>query len=81
MDFDNERDRMKFGFDAGNIIDGVVTTNPETGEFVVVDDEGLAFSTQELLKSLLGKKVRITCISFEAIETIERLMLAQQIKN
>jgi len=80
MDYDNDRDRTTYGYDAGNIIDGEVQQDPKTGEYVLVDEDKVAFSMQELLKTLMGKKVRITCISFEAIEEIEKMM-AQQPKN
>jgi hypothetical protein len=75
MDYDNARDRNLYGYDAGNIIDGEVVLDGATGEYVVVDDDGKAFSTQELLKSLAGKKVRLTCISFDAIEAIEKMVV------
>lgn len=77
MKYDNDRDRTQYGYDAGNIIDGDVTLDAERQEYVLVDDEGVAFSVQDLLKSLIGKKVRMTCISFEAIENIEKLMAKQ----
>jgi hypothetical protein len=77
MKYDNSRDRAQYGYDAGNIVDGDVIYDESKKEYVVVDDDGLGFSTQELLKSLLGKKVRITCISFEAIEQIEKMMADQ----
>ena len=77
MKYDNDRDRAQYGYDAGNIIDGDVVLDPERNEHVIVDDEGVAFSVQDLLKSLVGKKIRLTCISFEAIENIEKMMANQ----
>lgn len=74
MEYDNVRDRNLYGYDAGNIVDGEVILDAMTGEYVILDDDGKAFSTQALLKSLVGKKVRLTCISFEAIETLEKII-------
>ncbi len=78
MKYDSERERHQYGYDAGNIIDGDVVYDEERKEYVVVDDDGLAFSTQDLLKTLVGKKVRLTCISFEAIEDLEKMLIASQ---
>lgn len=74
MDYDNERDRFESGFDAGSIVDGLVTYDPASGEYVITDEDGKSFSSQELFKSLVGRKVRFTCISFEAMEDLERLV-------
>ena len=74
MDYDNSRDRKQYGYDAGNIVDGVVTTDPSTGELVLVDEDGIAFSSQSVLRELLGKKVRMTIVSFESIEELEKLL-------
>ena len=73
-EFDNDRDRFAHGYDAGTIVDGEVRQDPNTGEYVLVDEDGVAFSPQALLKSLAGKRVRFTCISFEAMENIEKIM-------
>lgn len=78
MNYDNDRNRRQYGYDGGNIIDGVVTLDPQTNEYVLVDDEGVAFSSQEVLKGLAGKQVRLTCISFESIEVIQNLLLKAQ---
>lgn len=78
MDYDNERDRFESGFDAGTIVDGMVAYDPEKDEYVVLDEDHKAFSSQELLKSLVGRKVRITCISFEAMEEIQKLVAQTQ---
>ena len=74
MEYDNSRDRKKYGYDAGNIVDGVVTADPSTGELVLVDEDGVAFSSQCVLKELVGKKVRVTVVSFESIEELEKLL-------
>ncbi len=74
MEYDNVRDRKKFGYDAGNIVDGEVVLDPDTGEYVLLDEDGKAFSTQELFKLLVGKKVRLTCVSFESMENIEKMI-------
>lgn len=74
MDYDNDRDRFAHGYDAGAIVDGEVRQDISTGEYVVVDDDGKAFSSQELLRALVGKRVRVTCISFDAMESIEKMV-------
>jgi hypothetical protein len=78
MDYDNSRDRKQYGYDAGNIVDGVVTSDPSTGELVLVDEDGIAFSSQSVLRELLGKKVRMTIVSFESIEELEKLLARHQ---
>lgn len=78
LKYDNERDRNAHGYDAGNIVDGTVTLDPEKGEYVLLDDDGVAFSTQSFLAGQVGKKVRLTCISFEAMETIEKMIEASK---
>ena len=78
MQYDNLRDRTDYGYDAGTVVDGVVTLDSNTGEYVIVDDDGIAFSSQRVLSSLTGKQVRITCISFEAIQTIEAMLRKTQ---
>jgi hypothetical protein len=70
--FDNERDRNTHGFDAGTIVDGVVTEYD--GGYILVDNEGAAFDPQAVLSSLVGKKIRMTMISFESLENIEKLV-------
>lgn len=70
--FDNERDRYAHGYDAGTIVDGVVTEH--NGGFILVDDEDVAFDPQVVLSALLGKKIRMTMVSFESMENIERLV-------
>jgi len=70
--FDNERDRHAHGIDVGAIVDGVVTEYE--GRFILVDDEGIAFDPQAVLLDLVGKKIRMTMVSFESLENIERLV-------
>lgn len=74
MKYDNQRDRHLYGYDAGTIVDGDITLDIETGEYVIVDEDGVAFSAQELFKSLVGKRIRFTCISFESIEAIQNML-------
>ncbi len=78
MDYDNDRDRLTHGYDAGVIVDGEVVHDPDTGEYVLLDEDGRAFSSQQLLKLLSGKRVRLTCISFEAMESLEKLVHQSQ---
>jgi hypothetical protein len=77
---DNDRDRYSYGYDAGNIIDGVVHLDLSTNKFVLIDDDGEVFDPNAVLQTLMGKKVRITMISFESMEALEKL-LANQPKN
>jgi hypothetical protein len=76
--YDNDRDRFSHGFDAGTIVDGTIHLDLDTGEFVLVDDDGVAFSSQDLLKSMDGKRVRISCVAFDAMEEIERMIQNSQ---
>lgn len=69
--YDNDRDRQAYGYDAGVIVDGVVTSDPDTKMLVLVDEDGVAFDPQAVLQDLLGHKVRLTMISFEAIDNME----------
>jgi hypothetical protein len=78
MEYDQDRDRFESGFDAGSIVDGLVTYDPDRGEYVITDEDGKSFSSQGLLKSLVGRKVRMTCISFEAMEEIQKLVAQTQ---
>ena len=78
MDYDNNRDRFSNGFDSGVIVDGKVIEDEKTKELVIVDDDGVAFSIQEALKTLVGKNVRITCISFEAMDDIMKMVSGHQ---
>jgi hypothetical protein len=81
MKYDNVRDQFKFGYDRGQIIDGTIVHDPEKGEYVIVDSDGSAFSTQEWFKLNEGKQVRFTCASFETIATIERMIQATRERN
>jgi hypothetical protein len=78
MKFDNERDRNTHGYDAGLIVDGIVQKSLNTGTYVIVDDEGVGFDPQAVLAGLEGKKVRVTIISFEAIESITDMVKKAQ---
>lgn len=71
-------DRFVYGFDAGNIIDGTVQKDPETGDFILIDEEGVKFNPQAALKTLDGKKIRMTMISFEALDDMEEMYKAAQ---
>jgi len=70
---DNERDRFKYGYDAGLIIDGEVVLD-EDGDISIVDEDGLCLSIKGHLKTLVGKKVRLTVISTDAIQMIEDML-------
>jgi hypothetical protein len=66
-------DRYSYGYDAGNIIDGVVRQDPDTKMCTIVDEDGEEFVPQAVLETLIGKKVRMTMISFEALENMEKI--------
>jgi hypothetical protein len=74
MRYDNDRDRLAHGFDAGMIVDGVVTLDPESGRLVLVDEDGVGFDPQAALKSVEGKRVRLTLVSFDAMQNLEELL-------
>lgn len=76
--YDNVRDQFTYGYDRGQILDGVVSLDPDTGEYVVVDSDGVAFSSQAFFKTIEGKQVRFTCATYETISTIEQLMKSAQ---
>lgn len=65
---------MENSLDAGQILEGVVTYDDVKAEYVLKSDDGEIISIQDLLRGLTAKKVRITCISFEAIANIERIL-------
>ena len=81
MKYGDILNRENLGYDAGHILDGKVVLDPVRGEYVLRDDEGQAFSTQDLLKSLAGKKVRLTCVSFEAMQDLEKMLEAVTLKS
>lgn len=74
MKYGNDEDSDKYGYDAGNIVDGTVVYDTDREEYVIQNSDGVAFSSQDFLKFNLGKDVRMTCISFEAIEIIEKML-------
>jgi sensor c-di-GMP phosphodiesterase-like protein len=74
MHYDNERDRHEYGYDAGQIVDGVVTLDPNTGHFVLMDDEGIGYDSQAVLQKLKGQKIRITIISIKSMEEMQKMM-------
>jgi len=76
--YDNERDRYAHGFDAGNIVDGEVVLDEATGRFVLVDEDGVGFDPQVVLQRLVGKKVRMTIVSFESLIELEDMYEASQ---
>ena len=78
MTDDNDKDRFTYGFDAGNIVDGIVQVDPITGECMLVDDDGEKFYPQKALATMTGKRVRVTMVSFEALENLEKMYTAAQ---
>lgn len=76
--YDNERDRLAHGFDAGTIVDGTVVFDESRGRFVLVDEDGIGFDPQAALEALKGKKVRMTMVSFEALIELEDMLQVAQ---
>lgn len=74
FEYDNVRDSKSYGYDSGVIVEGKVVLDEEKKEYVVVDDDGKAFSTQDFLKSHVGRGVRFTCIDMESAEKIEEML-------
>jgi hypothetical protein len=74
MNFDNERDQHTHGYDAGQIVDGTVTWDPEKGRYVLVDEDGVGYDVQEVMKSLNGQKIRLTMISLTSMEEIQKML-------
>lgn len=77
MEFDNDRQRHAGGFDAGVIVDGVVTDLGD-GRLVLVDEDGVGFDPNMALSSLVGKRVRMTVVSFDAMQVMENLLSRAQ---
>jgi hypothetical protein len=78
MSEDNDRDRFQHGYDAGVIVDGEVVFDEEKGRYVLMDEDGDTFDPFDALKSLNGKKVRMTMISFEAMMKMQEMYEATQ---
>ena len=60
-----------YSFDTGNIIDGTVEFDSIRGEFFLRTEDGGSFYIQDMLSSMLSKKVRMTCISFGSLIQLE----------
>lgn len=78
MEIDNDRDRFVHGFDAGQIVDGVVSVID--GSLIIVDDDGVGYDVSHTLQTLAGQRVRLTVITMEAIDNIGK-MLQEGIKK
>jgi len=72
MKFDNDRGRYKHGMDIGTIVEGTVVSHE--GRFIIVDEDEIAFDPQIVLSTLEGKKIRLTMVSFETLENIEKML-------
>ena len=81
MEYDNVRDSKSHGEDWGIIVEGSVVQDEETKEFVLLDEDGKAFSPQEYLKRLSGKNVRFTCISMESAVKMEEMLKSLQVQQ
>lgn len=76
--YDDDRDRNLHGFDAGTIVDGEVTYDEARGRHVLVDEDGIGFDPQSVLRTLSGKKIRLTMVSFDALIHLEDMYLSSQ---
>lgn len=74
MKYKTDDTRFAAGFDAGSIIDGTVEQDPDTKEWVIVDRDGFAFSVQRALQEYSGKQIRLTCVSMEAMDTLQKML-------
>ncbi len=74
MEYDNVRDSQSHGAEWGIIVEGSVVQDEVTKEFVVLDEDGKAFSSQEFLKKYVGKTVRLTCIDLVSAEKMEKML-------
>ena len=74
MKYDNDRERTKYGHDAGQIVDGVVTWDSEKSRYIIVDEDGIGYDIQEEMKRLKGQKIRQTIVSFSSMEDILEMM-------
>lgn len=74
MKYKTDENQFLSGFDAGSIMDGTITQDPDTKEWVIVDDDGFAYSLQKALSQYDGKKVRMTCVSLEAMDYLQKLL-------
>ena len=66
-------DRLKYGYDAGNIVDGVVTIDAESDSYLIVDCDGDVFDVKKALQSLVGRRIRLTMISFDALDNMKEM--------
>jgi len=64
---------LKYGFDAGTIIDGVIRYDDLTKSYFIEDTDGDKFFPNEAFKSLTGEKVRFTLISFKSMDNMKDL--------
>lgn len=70
-------DIIRNGLSAGIILDGIVLLDKGTGEYVILDEDGEAYSIQSILASMVGKRIRFTTVTFETLETLERMLSAK----
>lgn len=78
MKYDNVRDSQSHGQEWGMIVEGKVVQDPDTKEWVLLDEDGVGFSPQEYLKRYAGKDVRFTCIPMEDAQRMEDLLKSMQ---
>ena len=68
---------MTDALDIGHLVEGVVETDPLTGLCYIAQTNGsqiTRFDVQEALKKLQGQEVRLTLVTFEAINNLANLL-------
>lgn len=74
MEIDNEKDRFKYGFDAGQIIEGRIQKDESTGKYLIVDDDGVGFDVLAALDQVDGKNIRLTLVTMDALLAMEKML-------
>lgn len=67
MEIDNTQDRYAYGYDAGQIVEGVILYDDESKTHVIVNSNGIGYSTEQVLSTLVGQKVRLNLVMMEIV--------------
>jgi hypothetical protein len=67
--------RFGAGGGTGIIVDGVI--NLKDGKYVLIDEDGEEFDIYDEFNDLNGLRVRLTLISFESLDKIEKHLMTQ----
>lgn len=66
------------GLEIGIILDGTVVFDQDRKEHVIVDESGEAISIQEILSSMIGKRIRYTTVTFETLDSLEKMLVNKE---